>query len=74
MIFFFKTPQQSVIATQVDHQLTQTEVQELCLRIGLDSDESGSIRRQDSKTRNNYCYYKEEEGNYQEKEVVSTLR
>jgi phosphoribosylformylglycinamidine synthase len=30
MIFFFKTPQQSVIATQVDHQLTQTEVQELC--------------------------------------------
>ena len=30
MIFFFKTPQQSVIATQADHQLTQTEVQELC--------------------------------------------
>ena len=30
MIFFFKTPQKSVIATQVDHQLTQTEVQELC--------------------------------------------
>ena len=30
MIFFFKTPQESVIATQVDHQLTQTEVEELC--------------------------------------------
>ena len=34
MIFFFKTPQQSVIATQVDHQLTQTEVQELCWLYG----------------------------------------
>ena len=30
MIFFFKTPKKSVIATQVDHQLTETEVQELC--------------------------------------------
>ena len=71
MIFFFKTPQQSVIATQADHQLTQTEVQELCLRIGLGSDEPGSLCRQDSQT-SNYCYYKEE-GCYQEKEVVSTL-
>ena len=34
MIFFFKTPQNSVIATQVDHQLTQTEVQELCWLYG----------------------------------------
>lgn len=29
MILFFKTPQQSVIATEVDHQLTQEEVKEL---------------------------------------------
>ena len=34
MILFFKTPQQSVIATQVDHQLSQTEVQELCWLYG----------------------------------------
>ena len=34
MILFFKTPQQSVIATQVDHQLTQAEVQELCWLYG----------------------------------------
>ncbi|MBQ7509463.1 MAG: phosphoribosylformylglycinamidine synthase [Prevotella sp.] len=34
MILFFKTPQQSVIATQVDHQLAQTEVQELCWLYG----------------------------------------
>ena len=34
MIFFFKTPQQSVIATQADHQLTQTEVKELCWLYG----------------------------------------
>ena len=30
MILFFKTPQQSVIATQVDHQLNPEEVKELC--------------------------------------------
>ena len=29
MIFFFKTPQQSLIATQTDHQLTQDEKNEL---------------------------------------------
>ena len=29
MIFFFKTPQQSVIATEMDHQLTQQETDEL---------------------------------------------
>ena len=30
MIRFFKTPQQSVVATEVDHELTQEEVKELC--------------------------------------------
>ncbi len=34
MIFFFKTPQQSIIATQVDHQLNQDEVKELCWLYG----------------------------------------
>ena len=34
MILFFKTPQQSVIATQVDHPLTQEELQELCWLFG----------------------------------------
>ena len=34
MILFFKTPQQSVIATEVDHQLTQEEVKELCWLYG----------------------------------------
>ncbi|MBR1934326.1 MAG: phosphoribosylformylglycinamidine synthase [Prevotella sp.] len=34
MILFFKTPQQSVIATEVDHQLTPNEVQELCWLYG----------------------------------------
>ena len=34
MILFFKTPKKSVIATQVDHQLTETEVQELCWLYG----------------------------------------
>ena len=34
MILFFRTPQQTVIATQVDHQLNQTEVQELCWLYG----------------------------------------
>ena len=29
MILFFKTPQQSVIATQADHALNESEVQEL---------------------------------------------
>ena len=31
MILFFKTPQQSIIATQVDHQLNPNEVKELWL-------------------------------------------
>ena len=34
MILFFKTPQKSVIATAVDHQLTQEEVRELCWLYG----------------------------------------
>ena len=34
MILFFKTPSQSVIATQVDHQLNQDEVKELCWLYG----------------------------------------
>ena len=29
MILFFRTPQQSVIATAVDHQLNQDEINEL---------------------------------------------
>ena len=34
MILFFKTPSQSVIATEVDHQLNNDEVQELCWLYG----------------------------------------
>ena len=34
MIFFFQTPQLSVIATEADHQLTQEEVQKLCWLYG----------------------------------------
>ena len=34
MILFFKTPQQSVIATEVDHQLSNDEVNELCWLYG----------------------------------------
>ena len=34
MIFFFKTPQNSVIATESDHQLTQDETKELCWLYG----------------------------------------
>ena len=34
MILFFKTPQKSIIATQVDHQLNQDEVKELCWLYG----------------------------------------
>ncbi len=34
MILFFKTPQQSIIATQVDHSLQQKEVKELCWLYG----------------------------------------
>ena len=34
MIFFFKTPQQSVIATQVDHHLDAEEVNKLCWLYG----------------------------------------
>ena len=34
MILFFKTPSKSVIATEVDHQLNQDEVQELCWLYG----------------------------------------
>ena len=34
MIFFFQTPQQSVIATEADHQLSAEEVQKLCWLYG----------------------------------------
>jgi phosphoribosylformylglycinamidine synthase len=34
MILFFKTPQQSVIATEVDHQLNTQEIDELCWLYG----------------------------------------
>lgn len=34
MILFFKTPSESVIATEVDHQLSQEEVNELCWLYG----------------------------------------
>ena len=34
MIFFFKTPQQSVIATQADHTFNDDEVKELCWLYG----------------------------------------
>ena len=34
MILFFKTPTESVIATEVDHQLSQEEVNELCWLYG----------------------------------------
>ena len=34
MILFFKTPQKSVIATEVDHQLAQDEIDELCWLYG----------------------------------------
>ena len=34
MILFFRTPQQSVIATAVDHQLNQEEINELCWLYG----------------------------------------
>lgn len=34
MIQFFRTPSQSVIATQVDHQLSEEEVKELCWLYG----------------------------------------
>ena len=33
-IFFFRTPQQSIIATQADHQLNPEEVQKLCWLYG----------------------------------------
>ena len=34
MILFFRTPQQSVIATQTDHQLNEQEVKDLCRLYG----------------------------------------
>ena len=34
MILFFRTPQQSVIATQIDHPLSEAEVNELCWLYG----------------------------------------
>ena len=34
MILFFRTPQQSIIATQADHQLTEEEIKELCWLYG----------------------------------------
>ncbi len=33
-IFFFRTPQQSIIATQADHQLTAEEIEKLCWLYG----------------------------------------
>ena len=45
MILFFKTPTESVIATEVDHQLSQEEVKELCWLYGdaalVDADHVG---------------------------------
>ena len=34
MILFFRTPSESVIATQVDHQLNNDEINELCWLYG----------------------------------------
>ena len=34
MIYFFRTPAQSVIATQVNHELTTDETNELCWLYG----------------------------------------
>ena len=34
MIRFFQTPQKSVIATEVDHQLNEQEIKELCWLYG----------------------------------------
>ena len=34
MILFFRTPQQSIVATAVDHQLNQDEIKELCWLFG----------------------------------------
>ena len=34
MILFFRTPSKSVIATEVDHQLNQDEINELCWLYG----------------------------------------
>lgn len=50
MILFFKTPQQSVIATEVDHQLSNDEVNELCWLYGgatleKAKDAEGLVRR-----------------------------
>lgn len=42
MILFFRTPQQSVIATETDHQLGQDEIKELCWLYGGAALESAS--------------------------------
>ncbi|MGN1244599.1 MAG: phosphoribosylformylglycinamidine synthase, partial [Alloprevotella sp.] len=42
MILFFKTPQQSIIATQTDHELTADEVKELCWLYGDATPEAGT--------------------------------
>ena len=34
MILFFKTPSQNIIATEVDHKLSQDETNELCWLYG----------------------------------------
>ena len=34
MIRFFQTPQQTVIATEVDHQFNEQEIKELCWLYG----------------------------------------
>lgn len=41
MILFFSTQQKSVIATQVDHKLSDEEIQELCWLYGDASLEAG---------------------------------
>ena len=42
MILFFKTPQQSIIATQTDHELTADEVKALCWLYGDATPEAGT--------------------------------
>ena len=42
MILFFRTPQQSIIAAQTDHELTADEVKELCWLYGDATPEAGT--------------------------------
>ena len=43
MIYFFRTPAQSVIATQVNHELTTDETKELCWLYGEAEKENEEI-------------------------------